>query len=331
MKFVDYSVIRQNAIYFKKILKNAKLCAVVKNDAYGHGLVPTVTALSDVADCFAVGNAADAVTIKPFAQDIMILLPLNYQDTLTAINVGAILTVDSFATLNTVAQAAIESDVEPRVHIKIDSGMSRLGFVEQQLYELCGAIDGLKIRVEGVFSHFYGDTRLQCDKQYEYFTKCADIIEEHVKHKLTRHIANTSATLLDAKYHLDLARVGLGLYGYGNDALKPAATVTANVISSKAVKKGRVVGYGAKYICRCDTNLAVLDIGYAHGLSRTAVGSYVNIGGELYPIAAICMAMTIIDTADKQLDVGQTAILLGNDVNLSNNLLIVYELLCNLR
>ncbi len=331
MKTIDYSAIKSNAKYFKNILGKSKLCAVVKNDAYGHGLLPTATALAQIADCFAVGNAADAVAIKPVVRDVLALLPLNYRDTVIAVNAGAILTVDSFDTLDIVARVSKQLSIQPRVHIKIDSGMSRLGFTETQLNCLCGAIDGLKMRIEGVFSHFYGETSDQCDKQLQYFGKCADMLQSRVGRKLTRHIANTSAALLSSKYHLDMARVGLGLYGYGSDGLRPAAKVTANVISVKNVCSGSVVGYGAKYVCAQDTRLAVLDIGYADGLPRSVVGSAVKIGNAFCSIAAICMAMTVVDVGDADVRVGQTATLLGTDVNIANNQVIVYELLCNLK
>ncbi len=329
MKHIDFVALNKNVTYFKKLLGNSRLCAVLKNDAYGHGLVHVARNIVQIVDCYAVGSVAEAEQISFLHKDTLILLPQAARDTERALRQNFILTVDSFDTLECVKNAASRLGLSARIHLKIDSGMSRLGFVKGDLEKLLTRIDTSLVRVEGVFSHFYGETVPQCDKQLERFEECLSLLKKSFPNAIC-HIANTSAALLSSKYHLDMARIGLGLYGYGCDALSPVKSVEATVISLKSVCAGSVVGYGAKYVCPTDARLAVLNIGYANGLARTLVGSKIKIGQYSVKIVAICMAMTILDIGDAPICLGDKVAVLGRGVNLSNDKVIIYELLCNL-
>lgn len=331
MQTVDYDAIKRNVAYFKGIICKSKLCAVVKNNAYGHGIINVARHIAHYVDFFAVGSVDDAEKIRFLNKDILILLPQNERNTVRAIRAGCVLTLDSFDTLNTIKKVTYKLNLYARVHVKIDSGMSRLGFSLQQLGELFEALQGSKINVEGVFSHFYGDSVLECDNQYEYFESCCELFETKLGQPLIKHISNTSATLLSTKYCMDMVRIGLGLYGYGSTKLTPAKNVFANIIAVNNVVSGSVVGYGAKYRARKATQIAVLDVGYATGLPRTLIGAQIQIGKQRFQIVAICMAMTLVDIGDADIKVGDEAILLSRDVNISNDKVIIYELLCNLQ
>lgn len=331
LQIVDYHALEKNTLYFKQLLGKTKLCAVLKNDAYGHGLVRVARHIAQLVDCFAVGNVDDAEQLLFLHKEVLILLPQNERDTYKAIKGNCILTVDSFTTLNCVKNAAKHLGVTARVHVKIDSGMSRLGFQYAEMEDLLHALRDANVCVKGIFSHFYGDTETECDKQLCQFERCCEIFEQNYGRNLVKHIANTAATLLSPRYHMDMARIGLGLYGYGNENLLPVKSVFANVIAVKRIPAGSVAGYGAKYVCDCDTNIAVLNVGYATGLQRALVGAKIKIGKGLYPIVAICMAMTLVDVGNAPISVGQIATLLDKDVNISNNEVIIYELLCNFK
>ena len=125
MQYVNYGAIIKNAQYFKQILGDSKLCAVVKCDAYGHGLERVASCLCDIADCFAVNDVLEGQKIARYGRDVLILLPQDARNTKIAIENRFILTLDSFDTLQILKQF---SKYFVRVHIKIDSGMSRLGF-----------------------------------------------------------------------------------------------------------------------------------------------------------------------------------------------------------
>lgn len=334
MQIVDYNAIVQNAKFFKSIAPTAKLCAVLKNDAYGHGIVRTASCLSGIADCFAVGTVSEAMKVAPFISDVLILLPLFGEDVSIAVNHNFILTVDSFATFDALLQNLPRGQTA-RVHIKIDSGMNRLGFRYDELPKLVEMLlySANKICVEGVFSHFYGESESDCDKQVLKFIKASDFLESALKTSFVRHIANTNATLLSNKYHFDMVRVGLGLYGYGCDSVIPAKTVFANVVAVKNVYAGEIVGYGAEYTFPRDSKIAIVHAGYANGFVRALKGAHVLVGDVVCPVVGnICMAMFAVEVSNvtKDVCVGDSVVLLGKGINNANSNVIVYELLCNL-
>ena len=331
MQVIDYNAIEKNAQHFKQILGNAKLCAVLKNNAYGHGLVHVARHLAEIVDCFAVGSVDEAEQILFLNKDTLILLPQNRRNTARAIKNGNILTVDSFATLDLVDSEARKLKQNARVHIKFDSGMSRLGFKRNEIDGLLTRLKSAQMYVEGVFSHFFGDTVVDCDKQFNYFVDCANVMEKSLGRQLIKHIANSGAALLSQKYHMDMARIGLGLYGYGDSNLMPAKSVYADVIAVKSVEAGSVAGYGAIHFCQHDTRIAVLNVGYATGFARTLRGAKIKIGEQQFPVVAICMAMTLVDVKNAEIAVGDVATLLGDGVNIANDNVIIYELLCNLK
>lgn len=333
MQQIDYHAIVNNAKYFANLLQNCKLCAVLKNDAYGHDIVRTASYLYDVAYMFAVGNVDEAESIAFTHKDTLILLPQDARQTCRAVSNNFVLTVDGIDTLKTVICSAQKIGKHARVHIKIDSGMSRLGLYYSQLNEICDTLAECDcVDVEGVYSHFWGDNCSQFDKQLTYFDNCCKYLTNRLQKPLIKHIANTCATLCSSKYHLDMVRIGLGLYGYGCDGLSVAKTVTAKVISVKRVNKGSIVGYCGKYVCRSDTNIAVIDVGYAQGFSRALSGAFVTINGKRYQtVGNVCMSMCMVDVGNDRIAVGDSVILLGERQNPANFDVIVYELLCNLR
>ena len=332
MQFLNFSALEHNALFFKSLLSNSKLCAVVKNNAYGHGIVHIARYLDNIVDYFAVGSVEEAKKIEFVKGDILILLPQSYSDTEVAICSGYLLSLDSFATLDNILSACVKLGKTARVHIKIDSGMSRLGFKQNEIDKLTELLTStLNIAVEGVYSHFYGENNVDCDKQLNVFLPCARQIESALNKPLIKHIANSGGALLSNKYHLDMARIGLGLYGYGDTRLAPVKTVTANVVAVKAVDAGNAIGYGAKYVAKDNMRVAVLNVGYALGFARSLVGSFVKINGKSCKVVAVCMAMIMIDVSGLDVKVGDTAILLGESVNVSNETTSIYELLCNLK
>ena len=331
MQVIDYDAIKKNAEFFRKKIGASKLCAVLKNNAYGHGLTHVARQIVELVDCFAVANANEAEQIQFLNKDVLILLPQNLRSAERAIKAGFILTLDSFETLSVIEKAALNTGKTARVHVKIDSGMSRLGFNAAQLNDLMTALKSPQVSVEGVFSHFYGDSESDCDRQFEYFNQCFEVLQSELRTPLIRHIANTGATLLSSKYHLDMVRIGLGLYGYGCEQLLPAKSVYADVIAVKNVSAGSAVGYGAKYRCKKDSRIAVIRLGYANGLYRSLVGSRIAINGQGCPVVAICMGMSLLDVTDIQVRTGDTAVVLGEGINISNDEVIIYELLCNLQ
>lgn len=330
MQYTDFDAIIQNARFFKTILGKTKLCSVLKNNAYGHGIVRTASALQGIADFFAVGSVQEALQVKDFCPNVLILLPVHSQEEIAlALKHGFIFTLDSFFTLFALQDAV--QNRKARVHVKVETGMNRLGFDVEQLPALLQQLNCQKVAVEGAFSHFFGESETQCDGQMEKFQKAINLLSLRFP-SLVCHIANTSATLLKEKYRLDMCRVGLGLYGYGAPNLAVAKTVTAKVIAMRSVRAGESVGYGAKYVFPFDTTVAIVGCGYANGFARALKNAKVKIGKQLFPVVGnVCMAMFAVDVKNSNVQVGDDVILLGNGVNNANCDVIVYELLCNLR
>lgn len=318
---ISYDAIVKNAHAIKSKIGGAKLCAVVKNDAYGHGLYRTVSALRGVADCFAVGSLDEALSIAPLGVDVLILLPLNRAQTELAARRGISVTACDLETL------CYASACGARAHVKIDSGMGRLGFGADELHALAAQLNG-NSNVVGCFSHLYGDDDVSRQVQHGRFMAACKAVEGALGRKTVKHLANTCATACGG-YALDMCRVGLGLYGYGMQGLACAKRVLADVIAARFAKAGSTVGYGG-FVIGADTNVAVLNAGYADGISRGLIGGEVLLGEHKCKILAVCMGMTIIDTYDVLAKKGERVEVLGR-CNPSNSDVIVYELLCNLR
>lgn len=327
---IDYDAIVKNAQYFKSRM-NVKLCAVVKSNAYGHGLEKTAAYLQGIADCFAVANVEEALRIKQFQTPILILMPLFPDQTKLAIENGFFITIDSLATLKTV-QTVAGSNLPVSAHVKIDSGMHRFGFKQNELTELCEKLTTFKnLRVDGIFTHMWSSAYADCLAQAEYFDRCVAYVESKIGYISTKHVANTSTAQLGSRFAYDMVRIGLGLYGYGDGALKPAKTVCGKIITLNAAEVGEPIGYGGARL-RTKSKLAVVDVGYANGFPRSMQGSYVSVNGTLCQVVAkVCMSCAIIDVSAVDVAIGDDVILLGSGVNPSTNDVIVYELLCNLQ
>lgn len=325
---IDYNAILSNAYYFKRTCKT-KLCAVVKNNAYGHGLLKTAKCLQEVADYFAVATLKDGVKISGLDIPVLVLMPLSFQETVEALQHGLCVTVDSFDTLEKVAAAAKSSAA--LVHLKIDSGMHRFGFNYEQLPNLCYVLSqNPNVVVKGVYTHMWSADIEDCSAQADYYDKCVCYLRQRLGDIEIKHLANTSTSLLGDRFYYDMVRIGLGLYGYGADCLNPAKIVTAKVVATRFVAKGETVGYGGAKV-DSDMQLAVIDAGYASGLPRCLKGSSVIAKGcRCRIVASVCMSCAIIDVSSVNIGVGEAVYLLGNGANPSNDNVIVYELLCNL-
>lgn len=325
---IDYNAILSNAYYFKSTCKT-KLCAVVKNNAYGHGLLKTAKCLKEVADYFAVATLKEGVKIGVLGIPVLVLMPLSFQNTITALQYGLCVTVDSFDTLEKVSAAAKSSVAF--VHLKIDSGMHRFGFNYEQLPNLCNVLSqNPNIVVKGVYTHMWSVGIEDCLAQADYYDKCVCYLRQRLGDIEIEHVANTSTSLLGDRFCYDMVRIGLGLYGYGACSLKPAKIVTAKVVATKFVSKGDTVGYGGAKV-DSDMRLAVIDTGYASGLPRCLNGSSVIVKGCRCKIVAnVCMSCAIIDVSGINIGVGEDVYLLGNGANPTSDNVIVYELLCNL-
>ena len=326
---IDLNALAHNVREIKSILSpKTALMAVVKADGYGHGAVIVAqTAIDNGATWLAVATLAEGIELREAGIKVPILL-------LGAINsteeINAIAKWCLQATICNPQQALIFSDTLETslpVHLKLDTGMSRLGTNWQQAIEFVSLVHKLpNLEIAGIYSHFATaddrDPRIMNLQNQRFQNAIAKIKAQGIIPPLL-HIANSAATLQDSRFHYDLVRVGLAIYGLYPAShlqhklvLKPVLQVKARVTQVKKIAQGTGVSYGYKYICDRDTMIAVVGIGYADGVARNLSNRLqAIIRGELVPqIGAITMDQMILDVSQlDNLQPGEIVTLLGQE------------------
>lgn len=261
---------------------STRLIAVVKADAYGHGAVPAAkTFVSAGVDYFAVTSAAEAMELRDAGIDAPLLVfapPSIPTQAETLIDRDIDITIADTVGLRTVSEAAQRVGKIAGVHLKIDSGMGRLGFLPGEAAGAAIAVaNDPHTRITGVYTHFgraLEPNFTPTTKQFEVFRGVLAAIESKGVSAGLRHCANSAATLRDTSTWLDAVRVGTLLYGQYPSTSVPKELSLRNtwqlktrVISVRAVPAGTAVGYGAEFVTRRPSTLAVLAIGYADGFT----------------------------------------------------------------
>jgi len=327
---VDLNAIHANYHMFKERLSPACRCmAVVKADAYGHGAVRVAQTLAD-ADFFGVSNLDEALELRQNGITAPILIfaytPPEYAKTLADHHITQTVLDASYA--DALEQAAAKAGVTVNVHLKIDTGMSRVGFFCQgnAPVEAITRTCSLKhLHAEGIFTHFAVADDPQNDAitrlQFKRFTDLLDTLKARGITFPLRHCCASAAALRFPEMHLDMVRIGISLYGgaavNGLAApLHPAMTLKSVIAQIKTVPAGTAVSYGHTFTCDRETTLATLPIGYADGLPRSASGKfYVSVNGTLAPsVGRVCMDQCLVDITDiPQITVGTPAVLFGTE------------------
>jgi alanine racemase len=231
--------------------------------------------------------------------------------------------IPSFAHLDSVGRAVNGAGRPARVHLHVDIGMARDGNPPESWPELCRRAHGFEQRgllhVVGVMGHlgWADDPSDPCNAAARrVFLNAVTVARRHGLRPSLRHLAATSATLTDPDSHLDLCRVGAGLVGIdpsGTTRLRPALTLTAPVVAVRDVAAGTSVGYGHTYLTPRPTRLALLPVGYADGIPRSASGrGAVQLrGGRRRMLGLVSMDQIVIDVGDEPVEVGEVATVFG--------------------
>ncbi len=311
------------------INKNVKLCAVVKANAYGHGAVAVAQcAIKAGADYLAVATVDEGIELRSagFTQPILILglVPVSAAAEVVANDLTQ--TVADFNLAKAICNAAINQDKIAKVHLKIETGMGRIGASLENIAELATCVSMMpNVEIEGAFSHFAeADSKDKSfvKEQLTIFNEALDKIQNcGVKLKI-RHIAESAAILEIPEAHFDMVRSGIITYGlYPSDEvehtikIEQAMKLCAKVTFIKKIKAGTSIGYGREFIAQRDSIIATLPLGYADGYIRAYKGFHVEINGQLAPIAGrVCMDQVMVDVTDiKGVKIGDVAILFGSD------------------
>ena len=338
---VNLTALVDNVRYFRSLLKpTTKLTCMVKAFAYGAGSLEVSKALqaAQVADYLAVAVADEGVELRRAG----ITLPIIIMDPEVAA-MNLILennlepNVYSFASLEQVITAAAEKGLEDYpIHIKIDSGMHRLGFYLEELPKLIERLKSTKVvRVRSVFSHLAGSDEEQFDaftmEQIHYFKQCADTLEqgllslsdsgllslsERSERSIIRHICNSAGIERFTPYQFDMCRLGIGLYGisFNGAQLRNVCSLLTTILSVKTVKAGETIGYGRHTTLTEDRQIAVIPIGYADGFDRrfSNYGGEVIVRGKRCPVVGnVCMDQAMVDVTGADAHVGDSVEVFG--------------------
>lgn len=340
-KYINGEALLSNYRSLQKLCASSRLMAVVKADAYGHGLQTVVRLLQPLAHGFAVATVGEGLLLRRLGVEQTILVMQGFIDErelATAVSHNLSLLVHAPPQLRMLQTAA--SDAALSLWIKLDTGMHRLGFALTDLDAVIGSLSAQRLAHPPVLcSHFAcADDR----EQDAYTTKQWDLYQRAQNHvHLSGSIANSAAALSHQDYHLDWVRVGIALYGAVASAprslavqLRPVMTVRAPIIAVRTLPAGARVGYGGDYVCRRRTAAAVISVGYGDGYPRAAATSKpVFINGKIcQTIGRISMDMMSVDLGEATARVGDQAELWGQHLPVTRVAkacqTIAYELLC---
>ena len=345
---VNLNALVDNLNYYRSFMKpETKLVCMVKADAYGAGAVEVAKTWQDHrVDYLAVAVADEGVTLRRhgITQNIMIMNP-EMTAFKTMFDYDLEPEVYSFRLMEALIQAAEKQGITGwPVHIKLDTGMHRLGFDPEK--DMDALIHRLQhqnaIIPRSVFSHFVGSDSVDFDRfsaeQFRKFDTASAKLQAAFSHKILRHICNSAGIVHFPERHLDMCRLGLGLYGYdpmGADApLRPVSTLKTTILQLRRVPKEETVGYSRKGILKRDSLIAAIPIGYADGLSRHLGrgAGYCLVNGQKAPyVGNICMDVAMIDVTDIPCQEGDSVEIFGDHlpVDVLSNVLdtIPYEVL----
>ena len=328
---VNLSALVDNVRYFRSLMPTTtRLTCMVKAFAYGAGSVEVSKALqqSNLVDYLAVAVADEGVELRKAG----ITLPIIIMDPEVAaldliIENNLQPNIYSFQVLDDIIHAAEAKGLESLpVHIKIDSGMHRLGFYQEDMPKLIARLQGQKaVRVASVFSHLAGSDETQFDafthEQANYFNTCATQLQSALKYPIIKHICNTAGIERFPEYHFDMCRLGIGLYGlsFANATLRNVCTLKTTILSIKTVPANATIGYGRHTTLSEDRQIAVIPIGYADGFDRrfSNYGGEVLVRGKRCPVVGnVCMDQAMIDVTGTDAQPGDYAIVFGDQLPL---------------
>ncbi len=331
---IDVSAFVHNLDEIKKVLApGAQVCAVVKTDGYGHGALPLSAVMESREEIwgYAVATAQEAYQLLDAGRSKPILI-LGYvfsEDIAQLVQRGVRPTIFSYALAKEFSDAAVALGATAKIHIKLDSGMNRIGFLcDEAAVEEIKKIAALpNLEIEGIFTHFAkADEKDKsfCEEQARRFFFVVDALKEAGIAIPMQHMANSAAILDLPKFHLDLVRGGIILYGLypsaevGREAvcLQPVLSLKSHVVHVKTVAAGETISYGGTCLLKEEKKIATIPVGYGDGYPRALSNKgWVLIRGAQAPICGrICMDQFMVDVSHiPDVAVGDCVTLVGKD------------------
>jgi alanine racemase len=327
---VDLDAVRANARRLADLAAPARLLAVVKADAYGHGAVPVATAALDAgATWLGVALVEEGTALRAAGLDAPVLVlsepPPEAADAVVAAGLTPVVYTEPGIEALAKAVADAARDEPLPVHLKVDTGMHRVGCDPGRARSLVEAVAARpELDLEGICTHCAvadepdrAETRAQLDE----FQRLLDSLDGAAARPRVVHAANSAALLAFPDSRFDLVRVGIALYGVAPGpavadrvALEPALSLRARVTYVKDLPAGAGVSYGLRYALAAAGRVATVPVGYADGVPRNLglAGGEALIGGRRHPIAgAVTMDQLMVDAGDAPVEVGDEVVLLG--------------------
>ena len=331
---IDLSALQHNFNFYRsKLEPNVRIMVMVKAFGYGSGGVEIAKLLEyNNVDYLGVAYVDEGVQLRNdgIRTPIMVMNPeMASYDTLFRFDLEP--EIYSTRTLEHFIHASETIGKGPfKLHLKIDTGMHRLGLKEEDIPEALALLKTAEhVKVASVFSHLAASEDPQHDdftqEQIDLFSKYCDLIEKGVEKPLIRHIVNSSGISRFPKAHFDMVRLGIGLYGIGSNVeetsqLQATSSLSTKISQIKVVAPGTSVGYGRSFRSDTEKRIAILPIGYADGLSRILGngGGKVLINGKRAPfVGNICMDMCMADVSEIECNEGDQAMIFGNGLSIS--------------
>lgn len=328
---IDLAALERNYSAIKQVVGASKMMPVIKADAYGHGLTQIGTRLQEIgAPCLAVAYVEEGLALRAagITVPIQVLGGAVTRQIPLFLEHGLTFTAPSVDKLLQISDAAEAANTTAKVHLKIDTGMERIGvhhYNADTLFE--AALSCTSLEVEGVFSHLASadDTDLESARiQLERFLEALDFYDRRSLPTPTRHIANSAAIVALPEAHLDLVRPGLLLYGIEPTdqtsktiTVEPLLSWRSEVIYFKVVEAGSPVSYGGTWAPEHSTRVVTLPVGYADGYRRALSNrAQVLIKGSRHNVVGrVCMDQTMIDIGTASAYNGDQVVLVGSDGN----------------
>ena len=334
---IDLTAISDNVAQLSRLAGDADVMAVIKGDAYGHGLVPVAhAAIAGGATYLAIAQLSEALVARAAGVTAPILTWLFPPGADLAAAIRADLTLSAGApwALAEIAAAAREVGTRARIHIKADTGLGRGGAWAQDLAGMFTDAARLEaegvLEVEGIFSHFaYADApeHPTVRAQQETFVAILEDAQRAGLRPRIRHLANSAATLTNPSARFDMVRPGLSVYGLSpvpdiggppHFGLREAMRVTARLINVKTASAGQGISYGHQYTTKGETRLGLVPLGYADGIPRHAgnVGPVLADGQRLTVAGRVCMDQFVLDLGRESVAVaGDEVVIFGREAD----------------
>ena len=314
---IDLDAVCHNISEIKKLVgPDTKIMPVIKADGYGHGAVPVAKALNKIGvDGFAVAIIEEGIALRKqgITKPILILGYTSEYQYASLIQHEIEQTVFSYEMAEAISKFAVTMKKEARIHIKVDTGMNRIGFKPTE--ESVGQVQRIQklpnIKIQGIFTHFAcadEEDKTSARYQKELFDQFVSKIEEKGIEIPVKHVSNSAAIMDLRECRMDMVRSGIITYGlYPSEEvdksaidLKPALSLISHVIHVKEVGPGEGVSYGSTFVTDRKTRIATIPVGYADGYPRALSSrGRVIIRGQYAPIIGrICMDQFMVDVTD---------------------------------